>query len=215
MVTLPTPPVDTIIKPGTRLAVFGRSGSGKSYLQKWHMFRSRMRWVVLDTKHDSGYSAMKPLAGLIGMGKLAKVWQDQQIVVVRPKPNENKMEFLDAYLAELHDAFDNFGTCIDEAYQVSNANNPGAGMIGLITRGRDRKQSVIIGSQRPARVPMFCFSEANAFCVMSLTMAADRKRVYENTGQSVFLENSLPPRSWFYYDVASNRLVRYGAVTIT
>ena len=206
--------VSTIIKPGTRLAVFGRSGSGKTYFEKWSMLRSRMKWIVLDSKHDNGFDDWTPEKGLIPMSRIGRLWADKNVVVIRPSPIENKPEFLDTYLGELHDAFDGFGVCIDETYQVALGSKPGAGLTGLVTRGRARKQSVILGSQRPAWVPQFCFSEANAMVIMSLTLEADRKKVFQNTGQ-IAVMYPVPPRVWLYYDVASNEMTRYSAVTIT
>lgn len=203
------------ILPGTRLAVFGRSGSGKTYLEKWQMLRTRYHWVVLDTKSDSGFDEWLPQKGLIPMSRVSRLWKDRQIVVVRPKPHElADPKFLDMYLGELHDAYEGFGICIDETYQVALGHRAGAGLTGVVTRGRDRRQSVIIGSQRPAWVPQFCFSEANAYCVLSLTMDVDRKKVFANTGRGEFLHPQAP-RSWVYYDVAENRLTRYKPVTIT
>lgn len=203
-----------IIEPGKRLGVFGRAGSGKTYLQKWFLLMTTFRWVIMDTKHDPGFDDWRPVNGLIPMRDIFRAWQrDNQFVVIRPKPAETNLATLDAYLGQLHEAFDNFGVLIDETYHFCNGPYPGPGMIGLITRGRARKQAVILGAQRPARIPIFVLSEANAYAVLSLTMDTDRERMAELSGRKEMLDR-LPVRDWFYYSVDEGTLTRYAPVSI-
>ena len=170
---------DPAIDFGTRLALVGRAGSGKTHLGKWFMLTSGMRWVVLDSKHDSGFSKWRPMRGLASSRQIARAWKEEQVVVIRPEPHENAPAVLDAYLGDLHDMFDGFGTFIDETYQVAIGGRPGAGLTGLVTRGRDRRQAVIMGMQRPAWVPKFVFSEANYMAILSLSLMQDRKAMFE------------------------------------
>lgn len=202
------------IAAGHRLAVFGRAGSGKSYLTKWAVLRSqKQRWIVLDTKHDPLFEDWHPHDGLMTMDALARAWRDSARVVVRPKPFQSTPAILDAYLSDLHDAFENFGTLIDETYQVAFGARAGAGLTGLVTRGRARKQTVIMGSQRPAWVPRFVFSEANGYVVMNLNLKQDRDRCYEMTGRRRVLER-VEPRHWLYYDVNADALTPFAPVAI-
>lgn len=208
--TAPTVPL------GTRLAIFGRTGSGKTYLTRWFLLRSppRQRWVVLDTKHDPEYSDWRPRGGLLSMKALERAWNNQRIVVLRPYPAETNPEVLDAYLGTLHEAWDNFGTVVDEAMQVCpSAMTAGPGITGLLTRGRVRGQAAIVGTQRPARVPRFVFSEASAFAVMALNIEQDRKSAYGFTGRPEVMRK-LPAREWLYYDVAGDSLTTYSPVSI-
>lgn len=204
-----------IIEAGKRLAVCGRAGSGKSTLQKWFMLRSNLRWIIMDTKHDddafSGWNIMR--GGLQSPQRIAREWRNNQYVTIRPSPKETKPLALDDYLGELHDAFENYGILLDEMYHYALGGQAGPGLTGLVTRGRARKQAVIMGQQRPARVPLFVLSEANAFAVMSLTLEQDRKRMLELTGQPVMMDR-LEPRHWVYFQVDTEELTRYGPVTI-
>lgn len=203
------------IRPGTRVAVFGRAGSGKTYFTRYAILRSaNLRWVVLDTKHDPEFDDWLPEDGLLTMDKLAREWRDRAIVVIRPKPHQCSPQVLDAYLGDLHDGFERIGVSIDETYQVAFGPKAGPGLTGLVTRGRVRKQSVIMGSQRPAWVPRFVFTEANGYVIMNLTLMVDRKTVFDMTGKTRVLER-VEPRHWLYYDVGADKLTAFKPVTIT
>lgn len=177
------------------------------------MFRTKLRWIVLDSKHDPGFDDMGPVDGLISPARFTRYWADKQHLVVRPGLRENDPKVLDEYIEDIHESYDNLGVCIDETYQVALGSRAGHGLTGLVTRGRARKQAVILGSQRPAWVPRFVFSEANGIIVMSLTMLEDRKRIYEMTEQKKVLE-PVPPRHWLYCDVAGATVQSYLPVTI-
>ena len=201
------------IRAGERLSLMGRSGSGKTYLGRWFMARSGLKWVVLDTKHDPAFDKYVAKGGLLTMQEIARAFKERTIVVVRPNGPENKPPILDAYLNDLHEAFENFGINIDETYQVALGSRPGPGLTGLITRGRVRGQAVICGSQRPSWVPRFCFSEANYFAVMSLNTEDDREKITSFTGDERMMEK-LAQRKWWWYNVGDDELVKYGAVTL-
>src|SRR6185312_9486734 len=103
------------MRAGQRFALFGRSGSGKTYLSQWAMLLTRkMRWVVLDTKHDPNFDAWHPVTGFLTMDRLHRRWKETERVVIRPHPYQISPEMLDAYISDIHNAFDNFGMCIDE-----------------------------------------------------------------------------------------------------
>lgn len=202
------------ILPGHRIAVFGRAGSGKTYLTRYAILRSaNMRWIVIDTKHDPEFDDWAPESGLVKMDTLARLWRERAIVVVRPNPHQMLPAILDAYLGDLHDGFERIGVSIDETYQVAFGPKAGPGLTGLVTRGRVRNQSVIMGSQRPAWVPRFVFTEANGFVVMNLTLLVDKKAVFDMTGKVRVLER-VEPRHWLYYNVGDDRLTAYKPVTI-
>lgn len=215
-ITVPAPRTDTYpqLAPGERAALVGRSGSGKTYLGRYLMLRTPLRWVVLDSKWDPGYDRYAPLKGICGARTLTRAWDGQQIVVVRPKPSENKAAILDMWLGELHDWFEGFGTLIDETYQVSVGTQPGDGLTGLVTRGRARRQTVIMGCQRPTWVPLFVFTESNFVAELSLSTDKDRKRVADSTGVPAAMEQ-LPPRYWLWIDIAGASATKYGPVTIS
>ena len=177
------------------------------------MFRSKTKWIVLDSKHDPGFDGLCVQNGLLAPARFERLWEQNKIVVVRPNPRETVSKILDEYLEDLHESFDNFGVCIDETYQVALGSKAGPGLTGLVTRGRARGQSVILGSQRPAWVPVFVYSEANAIIVMSLTMKQDRDRIYQMTEQKIVL-TPVEPRHWLFCDVSAATVKKFQPVTI-
>ncbi len=208
------PKVPEVLLPaGSRIALFGRAGSGKTTWARWYLARSPLRSIVLDSKHDPGFDRWLPSDRLLKMDEIEQGWTMRRCVVVRPSPHQSDPAILDSYLLDIHDAFENVLVHVDEGYQVATGATAGPGLTGLMTRGRVRGQSVIVGSQRPAWLPRFVFSEANAFCVMALTLSPDRARVYEFTGKSAVL-NRLPDREWLWYDVARDRLTRFRAILL-
>ena len=71
-----------------------------------------------------------------------------------------------------------------------------------------------MGAQRPARVPLFVFSESDHLGIMALSLNADRKRVFEFAGGRVEVMAKMEPRYWWWFDVASERLRLYSPVVI-
>lgn len=207
----------TGLPAGKRVAVFGRSGVGKSYLSKWIVLRARsVRWCVLDTKHDPEFDDWPAFDELPSAAQLRETWQEASQIVIRPKPIENNEATLDMWLEMLHERFNNFGIVIDETYQAAYGQRAGPGFTGLVTRGRVRGQSIVMGSQRPAWVPRFVFTEAIGFCIMSLNLLEDRERVARMVGDRWRRQvlRPLKERQWLWYDVARDRLTEMSAVTI-
>jgi len=204
------------IKRGERAAIWGRAGVGKTTLSKWLMFISPMKWVVLDTKYDDGFNSYKKTQKLPAMAAIGSVLKDNKLFVVRPTNVEvSNPQILDAWLGDVHDSYNDIGVLIDEGYQVALGSTAGPGLTGLLTRGRQRGQSVIVGSQRPARLPLFCFTEANHYLIMQLSSKDDKKKVADYTGRKEIVTDIIQPYHFKHYDVALDKLTRYGPVSIT
>lgn len=207
-----------VLMPGQRLAIVGRSGVGKTYLARWFMLHSPQQWVAMDTKADPDFDAWRPLNGLPSMRVIRARWdRGHKVVVIRPSRAELDRVTLDSYLGDLHETFLNFGTFIDEVYQFQIGGQPRAGLTGIVARGRARNQASILGSQRPAWVPKFMFSEASLIAVMALQLEQDRKEMFDMTGRPEMFAR-LKKREWFLYKTDApddpRELIRYKPVTI-
>lgn len=205
------------LAPGQRIALFGRAGVGKSHWCKWAILRSRrLRWIVLDTKYDPVWDNWYIHPSLPSARQLGELWRIYERVVIRPAPAENNEAILDIWIEMLHERFNRFGIVIDETYQVAFGARAGPGFTGLVTRGRVRGQTVIMGAQRPAWVPRFVFTEANGYAIFALNMAQDRQMVASMVGDrwKGRVMGRIPPRRWFWYDVSSDRLTAMDPVTI-
>jgi hypothetical protein len=207
---------NTIIAKGQRAAIWGRAGVGKTTLGKWAMFRSPMQWVVLDTKYDDGFNGYRTANKLPAMSKIGQVLRDEKLYVIRPTNAEiSDPRRLDSWLGEFHESWNNTGIFIDEGYQVCLGSNAGPGLTGLLTRGRQRGQSVIVGSQRPARLPLFCFTEANHYFIMQLSSRDDKKKIADYTGRKEIVDKQIEPFHFLHFDVAKGKLTPYSPVRIT
>lgn len=205
------------LRPGQRIALFGRAGSGKSHWSKWAVLRSgALRWLILDTKYDPIWNDWPILEALPSSRQLREAWSAHERVVVRPLPAENNEAVLDLWLEMVHDQFNRFGIVIDETYQVAFGSRAGTGFTGLVTRGRVRGQTVIMGAQRPAWVPLFVFTEATGYAIMSLTVRDDRARVAGMVGDRWrgYVMRPVRERSWLWYDVGRDRLTTMQPVVI-
>lgn len=205
-----------LIKPGTRTTVTGRTGSGKTSLARYLMEkRSRQHWVIFNPKHTAGY---KDMEGAIVLNKweakkFDKAIGEHRFVILNFAKNETNHEFMDAVVSYLHDTYDELGFCFDELYYMHKNMEPGEGMVGLYTRGRERKQSVLGLVQRPKRISLFCYSEADYIAGMALNLESDRKRMVEATGDERFI-HPLPKYVWRWYNVDADSSRLWGAVPL-
>jgi hypothetical protein len=205
------------LDPGSRTLIAGRTGSGKTTLGGWLLSRSPQHWLILNPKHSRGYADMTLPADYYVIKSfhaptILKALRDYQIVDFRPDNAEATHEFLDSVIGWLYQSVRNVGLCADELYTLHSANGrAGAGLTGWLTRGRERKQSFLGLTQRPAWLSRFVFSEADHIAAMNLRLLDDRRRLVDVTGRAAF-NYPLTDRQWLWYIVATDTLRRYGPV---
>ncbi len=206
-----------VLKPGTRTTVAGRTGSGKTSLARYLMEkRSHQQWVIFNPKHTAGY---KDMANAVVMqkwdaNKFEKLRQKHRFIILNFSKEELSHEYMDAVVSYIHESYEDIGFCFDELYYMHKNMEPGEGMVGLYTRGRERKQSVLGLVQRPKRISLFCFSEADYIVGMALNLEMDRKRMVEATGDESFIV-SLPKFVWRWYNVDGDTSTLWGPVPLT
>lgn len=66
---------------------------------------------------------------------------------------------------------------IHEMYHFCHGNNPLPALGQLITMGRNKFIRLHMESQRPANIPVICYTEADVFVTAHLAKDADRKRM--------------------------------------
>jgi hypothetical protein len=155
-----------------RLAVIGRTGSGKTQAAVWHLSNRDFitkPWIVLNFKGDELIDAI-PYTTELDLSDAAP--KKSGIYIVRPVPHE--IEELDAFLWKVWER-ENTGLYFDEGYMVGNIPSFRA----LLTQGRSKRIPMIVLTQRPVLISRFVWSESDFFQVFALTNAQDQKTVRE------------------------------------
>lgn len=202
------------IERGKRAILAGRTGSGKTTVANWLIKRSPYHWLIINPKWTGGYKELPDSQIIEGLDykKIDKSLIEHQFTIVNPKGFENSPEILDALIDYIHNSYENIGVLVDELYSLHKNGRAGAGLIGLLTRGRELGQSFLGLTQRPSWLSAFVFSESDYIGALSLTMKKDKLKMYENSGEERFNQIELEAREWLWYDVGKDRLTKYGAV---
>lgn len=204
------------IKPGQRSILSGRTGSGKSTLAAWLLSRSEQHWVIFNPKHTAAYRNLDDALVFkkFDASRILKALKRRKFIVLNFDKLEATPEFMDDVLSWLQDRVNNLGVCCDELYTMhSVGGRAGEGLIGWLTRGREKKQSFLGLTQRPAWISQFLFSEADFIGSMDLVLEKDRKRLVEETGSEEFIYR-LPNHRWLWYTVADDSIAKFGPVPI-
>jgi energy-coupling factor transporter ATP-binding protein EcfA2 len=204
------------INPGKRAVLAGRTGSGKSTLAKWLMLQSGGHWIIINPKWTAAFDDLPNANKIIGI-KLKDISKSvfsngkYSFTIINPKADETTPDTLDLLVMWLHQNFTHVGVYVDELYSIHTNGRAGAGLVGLLTRGRELGQTFLGATQRPAFVSNFVFSEAEYICGMSLNLKKDRERMVEYTGSPHFA-GKLPAFEWLWYDVNADTVSKWGAV---
>jgi DNA helicase HerA-like ATPase len=193
--------------PSDRLAIVGRTGSGKTVAAIWHLSEAdfdERPWVILDFKNDELLNAIDR-AELIDFGELPSE-PGLYLLKVRPGSQEQVSEF---FKQAWHQ--ENIGILVDEGYMIDRDDE---WFNACLTQGRSKKITLFILSQRPVWLSRFVFSEASYFQVFDLTHSKDLDKVreYIRDDEREQLDQELPEFHSFYYDVGRKHLETFGPV---
>ena len=186
--------------PTHRIAIVGRTGSGKTQAAVWHLSNAdfdRRPWVIVDYKDDDLINSIER-AQVIGYDEMPDV---PGIYILKVLPGEEKQLsdwFQDAWSME------DIGIYIDEGYMVDRNDR---WFNACLTQGRSRHIPMIVLSQRPVWLSRFVFSEADFFQVFDLTHKKDLEKVREYIRDDEnLMDRNLEQYHSFYYDVGQRRL---------
>lgn len=188
-----------------RLAVIGRTGSGKTQAATWHLSGkdfARQPWVIVNTKGDPLLNEIGSIKGVKQI-TIDETPEENGLYIVSPLPNEG--DRIDAFFYRIWEK-QNTGVYIDEGYMIDKTD----GLNALLTQGRSRKIPMIVLSQRPAWISKFVFSEADYIQLFHLQHEADRK----NVAQFVPFDTRyrLPKYHSYWYNVSENEIVQFSPV---
>lgn len=181
------------IQPHERVAIVGKTGSGKTYFAK-ALLSQYPRVIVIDPKgtfNSEGYERWTKKTPKL----LADAHKDFHIripAITADKPEEAYEEIFQT----VYENGVNTLIYIDELYGVISSANGGKWLRALMTRGREFNLSVMVATQRPSRIPLFALSEAEWFFCFRLQLLADRARMSEFMGKTAL--KIIPDKHGFY-----------------
>jgi DNA helicase HerA-like ATPase len=208
MSTAPRPiDSDSINLPGDtdRLAVLGRTGSGKTQAAVYHLSRAGfdyMPWVIVDYKNDELINRIDR-AETIDFGTVP---DEPGIYILKVLPGQEDQ--LSEWFRGAWEQED-IGIYVDEGYLVDPRDR---WFNACLTQGRSKHIPMIVLSQRPVWLSRYVFSEASYFQVFDLSHTKDMEKIreYVRDDDSQQLEQPLADFHSYYYDVARRRLYTLG-----
>jgi len=216
-----------LLGEGERGVIVGKSGSGKTRGAIWQLSETSLSPVIIfDTKGEPAFNALprqlpdgtrEEMLKVDSFPEFRALSLDDlpEYVLVRPPVKDiADPEKLDEYLQVIYSRFHPALVYLDEGYQFHRRGQAGEGLIGLLTRGRSRGISLLVGSQRPAWVSQFVFSEATRFYIYRLIKEDDRARVAEFIPGFDELPRVPNREFWYYHGDKDNEPELFGAVPL-
>jgi len=199
-----------VIKSNERLAVLGKTGSGKTTWALKRVWEPLSSVVFYDWKNQHAADLNAPVVESLEEVREAlfaeKPEHRVEKLVYVPDPFEKSTEKFDQ-LCELVWRKGNTHLIADElkgVYQEGGGVKPITDHHdAIMTRGRARGIGMTNLSQRPKRIPLESISEAEHVIAFRLNLADDRKRLGEVFGsEHTHLIRELSGHEWVYYHEA-------------
>lgn len=177
------------LKRGQRGFLVGKTGTGKSQCGLFHLEHTEL-WpkIIMDTKIEDEFvslqkdgSTMELFESVESFEKYAKTTRKKDmadILLIRPNMSEMmEPEVLDLYMNVIYNYFGAVFTYIDEVGQLHKNGRALPGLMNLLTRGRKRGKTTLMGNQRPANISRSVVTECDNFYIYGLTDQKDWDRL--------------------------------------
>lgn len=176
----------------------GKTGSGKSFLARY-LLRSFHRLIVIDPKISPSIDRwnLQPYDG-DGIKLLQKGENARLRISDPPAIDRDGYPVWDAVF-ELAWQVADICVYIDEMSSVAKNGQMTWALRRAYQQGREHGVGIWAATQRPSRVPLEMFSEAEWGFLFMLKMEADRKRVAGSTGYDRLLEPIRDEHGFFVY----------------
>lgn len=170
--------------PTERVAVFGRTGSGKTVFMTWLLSHASIEdrpWIVIDHKDDD-YLGDIPRIEKIKLGEIPK-----HPGIYHVSASFNDDDKLDEYLHRIL-ARGNIGIFSDEGNSIPQREPRYKGLKSIFAKGRSKRVPFLYATQKPAWTNRSVLSESDFFAAFHLQHADDR----ETAGK--FIPGGVEPR---------------------
>lgn len=198
------------LERGQRGLLIGKTGSGKTQDALFQLANTPMHPVIIfDTKIDDAFFSLSDFENdihlelcqsfdeFLKLSKLTRADMPDYILVRPPSLEVIDSAELDKYLQL---SYAKFGSCfiyLDEVFHWHSGKSPLPGLMELLTRGRSKGKTVLMGNQRPVNISRSCFTECDKFYVHRLLDFRDKQTLDYVVPEFSYLEN--PPRFHFYF----------------
>lgn len=175
-----------------RIAVIGRTGSGKTQAAVWQLslrdFDTKP-WIIFNSKGDK---LIDDIPGTVEMDIKGDIPKKPGIYIIRPLPDEK--EETDNFLYKCWKK-ENVGIYIDEGYNLTGLKFFRA----CLTQGRSKNIPMIVLAQRPSWIDRFVWSESDFFQAFSVNLKDDAQVLASMVPG--YDRVRLPPFWSFWHDV--------------
>lgn len=186
-------------RPDERVAIFGKTGSGKTQMAVWLLSQANFHeqpWVILDYKRDSLINSIDRIKQ-IGLDSVPK---DPGLYLIHLDPEDG--DAVNNWLRRVSDQ-ENVGLYFDEVYEIPDSSD----FRRILTQGRSKRIPAICLSQRPAFIPLFIISECEHLIAFRLQRRKDRQKLEENVDE-LDLSKSLPKFHSYWYSVEAEHVFK-------
>ena len=184
-------------KSNQRIAILGRTGTGKTYFARHFFLHQFNRLIIHDVKHElNGLKATychKP-------EDVIWCWNHNRYkIVYQPPPGINLEEdFNNLCYLIFHKA--NYVLWVDEVGSVTSANKIPKWFYECLRLGRGRNTGVISLSQRPMGIHNTVLSEVDYIVSFQLHLKGDREKVAGAVGEEALKLGAIPRYHYLMYN---------------
>jgi hypothetical protein len=178
--------VSLLLREGERGLIIGQTGSGKTAGATVMIDKSPIYpKILIDTKGEPKFDRFLDGKNIHveSFGEFAKLRPKTMpdYVVIRPNPMELlEPGIIDGYLARVYNHGRPCLLYVDELYQVhGSTGRAGVGLKGVLTRGRSKGITCLMGAQRPSWIARECLTESQKFYIYRILDKRDRKSLSE------------------------------------
>lgn len=173
--------LNIVPEAGERGIIIGQTGSGKTAFNVW-LLSFMPGTVIYDTKIEPKFNALPNSVIVYNWDDVVKAFSKKQqqekpidYVIFRPPVSElTDPDILDNYLQLHYNAMRGVNIYVDEIYMFHKNARPGPGLVSVLTRGRSRRITCLMSTQRPRWLSGFCMTESQRFYIFRIISREDR-----------------------------------------